>query len=149
MSLLVIANAIALFWMLGAIHLFIYNLFAAFLERAIMVDYGFSLSYGKLLLANIMSVFIGSYIIPYATMGSIGLPSLLDTFALSIENFWQISYRILVAFSVTVFVEYPFFLWALKEKEKKTTLFVPFLKSNLITTAVTLIFMYIPLGIAL
>lgn len=149
MPALVIANAIALFWMLGAIHLFIYNVFAAFLERAIMVNYGFSIGYGKLLLANIMSVFIGSYIIPYATMGSIGLPFLLDAFALSTENFWQIWYRILVAFSVTVFVEYPFIVWALKDKEKKTMLFIPFLKTNLITTAVTLIFMYRPMGITL
>lgn len=132
----VLANAIGLLYLDGVFELIFLNLIISWTEKRILLSKGFETTFGKILLANFVSVLMGYHLIPYLTWFNLGFPNwLMSHDVLNGISFWEFLFKANSAVLITLVVEYPFFKWALKDKSQKRILLRPFIITNLITSA--------------
>ena len=132
----VLANAIVLLYLDGLIELVFLNLLISWTEKRILLSKGIETTFGKILLANFVSVLVGYHLIPYLTWFNLGFPNWLMSFeVLRGISFWEFLFKANSAVLITLVVEYPFFKWALKDKSQRDVLLRPFIITNVITNA--------------
>jgi len=142
------ANAGSPMMWFGIFHSLALNAIIGVTESAIVTKFGLANSTGKIILGNYVSMFIGLYFIA---------PNFSATFGNS--DFWggQTYYGhyqltgffagMFFSYLATLIIEYPFFLWALRDKNKKNELLKPFFIANTVTNiAMTLVYFLINVG---
>jgi hypothetical protein len=122
---LALANAGSPIIWFNVFHLLFMNAIIGYIESQILLSYKLPNKPWIIITANYVSMMIGFYLI---------IPSLIKT--QYGQDLWMgegVFGAFVLSFLVTLVLEYPFFVFALKEKKQIRALFKPFLVANIVT----------------
>lgn len=128
----VFANAGSPVVWFGLFHLVFANTVIGCAESEILLLYKIDNKVVRVIAANYISMVVG-----YLIIAPLFLHPQFGRDILSVE-LTEIYIAFGVSFLATIAIEYPLFIWSLKEKSQRKQLFIPFLIANIITNLIML-----------